>query len=95
MRIAQVGKRYLQSKQRPVLMLGQWSLYANYLDVSARDRYERKLEYGDSADKLPDPYFTQDGWQNYPNLWPYLTFGDIYNCIIVSSRHKECSIEHR
>ena len=29
--------------------MDQWSLYANSLDVRARDRCERKLEYGDSA----------------------------------------------
>ena len=25
-----------------------------------------KLGYGDGADKLPDPYFMQDSWQNDP-----------------------------
>ena len=45
-------------------MNSQESLYVNSLDVSGRDRYENKLEYGDSTDLLPDPYFMQDGWQN-------------------------------
>ena len=63
-------------------MNNQWSLYVNVLDVSARDRYEKKLEYGDGAGKLPDPYFMQVGWQNDPSLWPDLTFGDIYQYLI-------------
>ena len=36
-------------------MNSQWSLYVNSLEVSAIDRYERKLEYDDGASKLPDP----------------------------------------
>ena len=45
MRIAMVGKTRLPAntnEQRPVVTL--WSLYANSLEVSLRDRYERKLE---------------------------------------------------
>ena len=45
-------------------MNSQWSLYVNALDVSTRDRYEKKLEYGDGAGKLPDPYLMQVGWQS-------------------------------
>ena len=47
-------------------MNSQYSLYVNSLDVSARDWHEKKLEYGDSADMLPDLYCMQDGWQNDP-----------------------------
>ena len=48
------------------IMNSQYSLYVNYLDVTSRDWYEKKLEYGDGADMLPDLYFMQDGWQNDP-----------------------------
>ena len=41
------------SEQRTVVML--WSMYANALEVSARDRNVRKLEYDDGASNLPDP----------------------------------------
>ena len=61
-------------------MNSQWSLYVNALDVS--DRTEKKLEYGDGAGKLPDPYLMHVGWQNDPSLWPDLTFGDIYQYLI-------------
>ena len=54
----------------------------NALDVSARDRYEKKLEYGDGAGKLLDPYLMQIGWQNDPSLWPDLTFCNIYQYLI-------------
>ncbi|KAK2191282.1 hypothetical protein NP493_56g06003 [Ridgeia piscesae] len=53
-----------------------------YEDVSARDRYEKKLEYGDGAGKLLDPYLMQIGWQNDPSLWPDLTFCNIYQYLI-------------
>ena len=56
MRIALVGKTRLPAttnEQRPVVTLevmnSQWSLYANSLKVSARDRYETKLEYDDGT----------------------------------------------
>ncbi|KAK2149682.1 hypothetical protein LSH36_442g03002 [Paralvinella palmiformis] len=55
-------------------MDSQLSFYAKSLDISARDQYERKLKYADSTDKLPDPYFMLDGWQNDPSMWPDLTF---------------------
>ena len=63
-------------------MNSQRSVYANDLDVRARDRYEQKLEYDDGARKLPDPYFMQDGLQIGTNSWPDLTFGDIYQYLI-------------
>ena len=62
MRIALIGKRLVSantSEQRLVLTL--WSLYAVFLEVNARDWYERKLEYDDGASKLSDPYFMQHG----------------------------------
>ena len=48
------------------VMNSQWSLYANSLEVSARDRYERKSEYDDGDIKLEDQYFIQDDWKNDP-----------------------------
>ena len=47
------------------IMNSQYSLYVNSLDVSVRNWYEKILEFGVGADMLPDPYFMQDGWQNY------------------------------
>lgn len=49
-----------RTKQILVLMLDQWLLYSNSLNVNARDRYGRKLDYSYCADKLPDPYFMQN-----------------------------------
>ena len=82
MRIALVGKSRLPantSEQRPIVTR---SLYANSLDVSARDRYERMLECDNGASKLPDPYFMQYGYQNDPSQCPGITFGDIYHYLI-------------
>ena len=50
-----------------VIKNSQWSLYTLSLEVSARVQTERKLEYGDDASKLPDPYFMHDGWLNDPS----------------------------
>ena len=50
----------------------------NLLEVSARDRYKRKLEYDDGDSELSDLYFMQHGWQNDPSQWLDLTF-DIYH----------------
>ena len=84
MRIAVVGKTRLPantSEQRPVVTL--WSLYAIFVEVSAMNRYEMKLEFDDGAScKLPYPYFMQDVWQNDPSQWPDPTFGDIYHYLI-------------
>ena len=77
--IALVGKAREPntSEKTPIIMDSQLSFYAKSLDISARDQYERKLKYADSTDKLPDPYFMLDGWQNDPSMWPDLTYGDI------------------
>ena len=61
-------------------MNSQWSLYANSLEISARDRYERKLKYDDGARILPDLYFMHDGRQNDPSqFYFFLSFNfEIY-----------------
>ena len=46
-------------------MNSQYSLYVNFFRCQ---RERLKLEYGDSADMLPDLYFMQDGWQMTPSL---------------------------
>ena len=36
--------------------------YANVLDSSARECYNKKLEHGDGFSKLLDLYLCQNGW---------------------------------
>ena len=39
-----------------------WAKYANVLDPSARECYNKKLEHSDGFGKLPDLYFVQNSW---------------------------------
>ena len=70
----------------------QYSLYVNSLDVSVRDRCEKKLGYGDGADMLPDPYFMQDSCQNDPELNVHRQYLQLAVTITLPIR-KECSVE--
>ena len=38
-----------------------WAKYANVLDPTARECYNKKLEHGDGFSKLLDLYFVQNG----------------------------------
>ena len=74
------------------MMNCQYSLYVNSLDVSAIDRYEKKLEYGDGTDMLPDPYFMQDGWQDDHESNVRRRYLQLAVTITLPTR-QECSVE--
>lgn len=58
------------------------SQYFNNLEVDAKSRYRKKLQYLTSINQLPDPYGLKTGWSDALTLWPDVTYGDIYNYLI-------------
>ena len=58
------------------------SQYVKNLDPKAFDRYKTKLQYCHGVEQIPDPYSISEGWKKEVELWPDLTYGDIYVYLI-------------
>ena len=52
------------------------------LDSKAFDRYKSKLQYCHGVEQVPYRYSISEGWKKEVEVWPYLTYGDIYEYLI-------------
>ena len=56
--------------------------YVKSFYSTAFDRYKNKLKWCNGAEQIPDPYGISVGWAKDLELWPDVTYGDIFVYLI-------------